>query len=367
MLKFEDIIGKFEIEGTPSAVTPLGHGKIHHTWELRCGDSAYVLQEMNHYVYKYPTVVMNNLFLVTEYLRGQIAKEGGDSERETLTFLRTRSGNQLLQTENGSYYRLYRMICSVEEMPKPRTPEEAGEAGRVLGVFARRLADFPVHLLSETVPKMHDMRFTLRQLLEAVRADMCLRTSDCQEQIQFVLDRSKKVHRIREAFEEGKIPLRVTHNDTRYNNILVDQGTGKAICLIDLDTVMPGISILDFGDSVRAADATYDVEETFGDIELDLDLYRAHLSGYAAEMGAVLTAEEKQLCAYAVWFSALEQGTRYLIDYLQGDRWSHDFSNERQNLYRAVNQFFLVLDVEEKMEAMNRIGEEIFAKWRKCS
>ena len=250
MLKFEEIISKFQIEGEITDVKPLGHGTVNHTYEIVCGGEHYVLQEMNHIVFKYPTEVMNNLFLVTEYLHDVIEQEGRDPQLEGLTFIRTKAGNQLLQTENGSYFRLYRMICCGEEMEKPTTPEQAYEAANAVGVFHRRLRDFDSSQLGVTVPKLHDMKNAMRQLLDAVRADICFRTSDCQEQIQFVLDRSKKLNEIQDAIESKQIPKRVTHNDTRYSNVLIDSDSKKAICLIDLDTVMPGASILDFGDAV---------------------------------------------------------------------------------------------------------------------
>lgn len=362
MMKFEEIIRKFEISGEITQVKPLGHGKVNHTYEILCGGQYYVLQEMNHFVFKYPTEVMNNLFLVTEYLRDIIEKEGRDPDLETLTFIRTKAGNQLLQTETGSYFRLYRMIHCGEEMGKPDTIEKAYEAGKILGQFQRRMRDFPTQQLSATMPKLHEMKYVMRTFLDAVRADICFRTSDCQEQIQFVLDRSKKLTLIRDAVDQGQIPLRVTHNDTHYSNILVDSDSKKAICLIDLDTVMPGVSILDFGDSVRAGAATFDEDEKSGDIELDLSLYRSHLQGYASEMGRVLAPKEKEMVTYAVWLMAMEKGIRYLTDYLTGDRNISDFSYERQNLYRAVNQFFLVLDIEEKWPQMDEIAVSVFEK-----
>ncbi|MCD7864485.1 MAG: phosphotransferase [Clostridiales bacterium] len=362
MSQFEEIIRKFQIKGEITGVKPLGHGTVNHTYEIVCGGIHYVLQEMNHFVFKYPTEVMNNLFLVTEYLRDVIEKEGRDPDLETLTFIRTKSGNQLLQTESGSYFRLYRMIDCGEEMKKPDTVETSYEVGKILGQFHRRLRDFPAEKLSYTVPKLHDMKHVMSAFLDAVRGDICFRTSDCQEQIQFVLERSKKISLIRDAIKAGEIPLRVTHNDTHYSNILVDEGSKKAICLIDLDTVMPGVSILDFGDSVRAGAATFDEDERSGDIELNLDLYHFHLQGYADEMGRVLTEKEKELINYAIWLMALERGIRYLTDYLNGDRYLTDFSYERQNLYRAVNQFFLVLDIEEKSELMAEIAKNVFRK-----
>lgn len=362
MLKFEEIISKFQVEGEITDVEPLGHGTVNHTYEIVCGGEHYVLQEMNHIVFKYPTEVMNNLFLVTEYLRKVIEEEGRDPDLETLTFIRTKAGNQLLQTETGSYFRLYRMICCGEEMEKPKTKEEAYEAAKAVGTFHRRMRGFESCQLGATVPKLHDMKYAMRQLLDAVRADICFRTSDCQEQIQFVLDRSKKLNKIQEAMDSKQIPRRVTHNDTRYSNVLVDSDSKKAICMIDLDTVMSGASILDFGDAVRAGAATFTEDEKAGNIELDLELYRGYLQGYCYEMGRVLTAKEKELIGYAVWLMAMESGMHFLTDYLSGDRHVTNFSDERQNLYRAVNQFFLVLDIEEKREQMDEIAAAVFMK-----
>ena len=362
MTKFDEIISKFQVEGEIAKVEPLGHGTVNHTYEIICGGEYYVLQEVNYSAFKYPTEVMNNLFLVTEYLREEIEKEGKDSQRETLTFIRTKAGNQLLQTEQGYYFRLYRMIRYGNEMEKPRTAEEAYEAAKAIGVFHRRLRDFDCKKLSYTLPKLHDMKYRLGQLLDAVRADICFRTSDCQEQIQFVLDRSKKLYLIQEAMDSNQIPRRVTHNDSRYGNVLIDSDSKKAICMIDLDTVMPGASILDFGDAVRAGAATFSEDEKSGNIEIDLDLYRAYLQGYCDEMGRVLTAKEKELLVYAVWLEAMEHGMHYLTDYLNGDRHTFHFSDERHNLYRAVNQFFLVLDIEEKQDKMNEIAEAVLMK-----
>lgn len=359
MKNFQEIISKFQITGELKEAKVLGHGTVNHTYEVLCGEDYYVLQEMNHVIFKYPTEVINNAFLVTEYLRKQIEKEGGDPESETLTFIRTKAGNQLLQTENGGYFRLYRMIRNGQEMEKPSNAQKAYEAGRVLGLFQRRMKDFDSRQLSATAPKLHDMQYTLRQLLDAVRADICFRTSDCQEQIQFVLDRSSKLNRIQEAVESNQIPNRVTHNDARYTNVLLNATTQKAMCLIDLDTVMSGASLLDFGDAARAGAATFSEDEKSGNIELDLNLYRAYLEGYLAEMGKTLTAKERELIGYSVWLMAMEKGMHYLTDYLSGDRHNSDFSDDRQNLYRAVNQFFLVLDIEEKQDQMNEMAAAV--------
>ncbi len=359
MEQFEEIIRKFQIEGDITAVEPLGHGAVNQTFAVTCGGEHYVLQEMNRSVFKYPTEVMNNLFLVTEYLRDVIEQEGRDPDLETLTFVRTTSGNQLLQTTEGNYFRLYRMIFHGEAMKKPATPEAAYEMGRIVGQFHRRLRDFPTRKLSYPVPKLHDMGKVMRAFVEAVRADICFRAGDCQEQIHFVLDRSEKIDRIQAAVDGKEIPLRVSHNDPHYKNILVDPATKKAICLIDLDTVMPGVSIVDFGDAVRVGAATANEEEKSGDIELDLTLYQGMLHGYVEEMGRILTEREWELIGYAVWLATLERGIWYLTDYLNGSFSSLVFSDEQEALYRAVNQFYLTLDIEARQDEIDAIAEEI--------
>ncbi len=356
---FEEIIRKFQIEGDITEVEPLGHGTVNRTFAVTCGGEHYVLQEMNRSVFKYPTEVMNNLFLVTEYLRDVIEQEGRDPDLETLTFIRTTSGNQLLQTTEGNYFRLYRMIFHGEAMKKPATTEAAYEMGRIVGQFHRRLRDFPVRKLSYPIPKLHDMGKVMRSFVEAVRADICFHAGDCQEQIHFVLNRSEQMDRIRAAVEEKEIPLRVAHNDPHYKNILVNPATGKAICLIDLDTVMPGVSVVDFGDAARVGAATANEEEKSGDIELDLTLYRGMLHGYVEEMGRILTEREWELIGYAVWLATIERGIWYLTDYLNGTASSVVFSDEQEALYRAVNQFYLTLDIEAKQDEMKAIAEEI--------
>lgn len=359
MRDFEEIVSKFQTEDELTEIRPLGQGTVNHTFEVVCGQHHYVLQEINHSVFKYPVEIMNNLFQVTEYLRKAIALEGGNPECETLTFIRTKAENQLLQTEDGNYYRMYRMVCAGTQMPKPQTKKEAFEAAAAVAKFHCRLAGFNVKNLSSTFPKLHDMRDAVKQLLDAVRADICFRTSNCQEQIHFVLDRSDRLGLIRDAAEAGWIPQRVTHNDAGYNNILSDEATGKAICLIDLDTVMAGSALYDFGNAVRMGAATVSEYEKSGDVELDLTLYRAYLEGYLFYMGMKLTNRERELLGYSVWFSAMEQGIRYLTDYLSGRSEAEDFSEDKLYLYCAVNQFFLVLDIEDKKEQMEQIENEV--------
>lgn len=359
MTNFQEIMNKFQVEGEVTEVKPLGHGHVNHTFEVICGGKHYVLQEINHILFKYPVEVVNNQFLITEYLREKIAADGGDPKRETLTFIRTEAENQLLQTEDGAYYRLYRMVEDGIEASKPSTKEEVYEAAAVVGLFQHRLIGFDESQLSYTFPRMHDMQSCVRRLLDALRADICSRTADCQEQIRFVLDRSEQLHEISAGLESGKIPRRVAHNDAGYSNVLLDAETKKAICMLDLDTVMPGSSLYDFGELVRAGAASVTELDKTGDVELNLTFYRETLEGYLTYMNHHLTKREKELLSYSVWLMAMEKGMIFLTDYLEGDRNIYDFSDEKQNLYAAVNQFYLVLDIEDKMEQMQQIVTEV--------
>lgn len=203
------------------------------------------------------------------------------------------------------------------------------------------------------------MQSCVRRLLDALRADICSRTADCQEQIRFVLDRSEQLHEISAGLESGKIPRRVAHNDAGYSNVLLDAETKKAICMLDLDTVMPGSSLYDFGELVRAGAASVTELDKTGDVELNLTFYRETLEGYLTHMNHHLTKREKELLSYSVWLMAMEKGMNFLTDYLEGDRNIYDFSEEKLNLYAAVNQFYLVLDIEDKIDKMQEIVTEV--------
>ncbi len=359
MTNYADILTKFDIDCGNLVVKPLGHGRVNHTFEICCDGGHYVLQEINHLIFKYPTEVMNNLFQVTEYMRWRIAEEGGDPNREAMTFLRTRGENNLLQTEEGNFFRVYRMVENGSEMEKPSSPKEAFEAASALGKFQHLLHDFPAERLSMTFPDLHNLRRQMSRFLDAVRADICFRTSYCQEQIHFVLDHSDRLYIIENELDTGSIPRRVTHNDPGYNNVLVDDQTKEALCLIDLDTVMTGASVFDFGDAVRMGAASVNELDRTGDIELDLDLYRAYLEGYLKYMGPHLTSRETDLLGYSVWVASMERGIRYLTAYLNGEWNEGEFSDDKQNLFAAVNQFFLVLDIEDKHDQMEQILAEV--------
>lgn len=357
MKDFRAIVAKFQIEDVFIEARPLGHGAINDTYEIICENDHYVLQEINRMVFKHPADVMNNLFAVTEHLKKKIEEEGGDPKRETLEYIRTKEGNTMHQTPEKSYYRMYRMIQDAEAMERMETEECAEHAAQAFGKFQKRMADFDSSRLSETLPRYHDTRYQMKQLLNAIRADVCGRASACQPQIMFVLELSEKLGMIKEAMKAGQIPVRVTHNDTKCSNVLMKKSTKQAVCVIDLDTVMPGCALYDYGDAIRSGASVQREDGTAG---LDLSMFEAYTRGYLSEMKDSLTVREKELMAYSAWVMTMECGIRYLTDYLSGDVHFTHGETEDANLKKAIRQFQVVLDMEHKKEKMEEIIRRYF-------
>ena len=360
MRDFREIVEKFQIDDEFVEARPLGNGAIHHTHEIICKKDHYVLQEMNRFVFRHPADVMHNVFMVTDYIREVVAKEGGDVERATLQFIRTREGYPLLQTEDKSFYRMYRMIQGVEAMEQMKSLECAEHAAAAYGLFQKRLIDFDSTQLSETISRYHDTKYQLRVLLNAVRADVCGRANACQQQIMFVMERSERLGIIEEELRAGLIPERVTHNDTKCSNVLMEKDTKNAVCVIDLDTVMPGSALYDYGDAVRSATCKW-IPDAGDNVEMDLDIFEAYTKGYLSEMKEYLTDREKELMVYSVWLMTMECGIRYLADYLGGDLMYSNWESVTANRDKAMQQFYLVLDIEDKMEQMEAIVKKYLA------
>lgn len=354
MRDFKEIVAKFQIDDVFVEARPLGQGAIHETYEIICENDHYVLQEINRFVFRHPADVMHNIFQVTDYLRKIIEKEGGDPKRETLEFIRTREGYPLLQTEKKSFYRMYRMIQGVEAMDQMKSLECAEHAAAAYGKFQKRLIDFDSTQLSETIHRYHDTKYQLKVLINAVRADVCGRTTECQQQIMFCMDRSERLGVIEDEMRAGIIPERVTHNDTKCSNVLMEKATKTAVCVIDLDTVMPGSALYDYGDAVRSAACTW-VPVADENIEMDMEMFEAYTKGYLSEMRDYLTDREKELMVYSVWLMAMECGIRYLADYLSGDITYTHWESETANLDKAMQQFYLVLDIEDKWDALEEV------------
>ncbi len=359
-MDIKSIISEFRFEGDFKDVREFGSGHINSTYIADFGAKRYVIQKINTKVFKNPDALMENVFSVTRYLKNIIIENKGEPERETLKFIRTKSGKEYLKTADGECYRAYIFVENSVCYDAADSPEMFRKSGAAFGQFQKLLASFPADTLFETIPHFHDTPWRYYNEFEpAVLKNICSRAEGCGEEIHFVQEREKKLYRIADKLAAGEIPLRVTHNDTKLNNVLFDKTTGESLAVIDLDTVMPGSALYDFGDSIRfGASTAAEDERNLSRVEIKLEYFKAYAEGYLGEAGDSLTEEEKTLLPYAAWLMTLECGMRFLTDYLSGDVYFKTDYPEH-NLVRAKNQFRLVSDIERKMEKMEAIVSDI--------
>ncbi len=346
------IIGQFNVT---DGATPYGKGHINDTYLSNACEPRYILQRINHNVFKRPQDVMENIVHVTEHLRKKIEAEGGDPKRETLNLVRTHEGEPYYVTPEGDYFRMYEFIEGAQTYEIVEEPIHFYNAAKAFAKFQQRLADFPAEKLHETIPNFHDTTDRFRQLKEAIANDKAGRLKDVQAEVEFALAREKDASVIVDAIKEGTVPLRVTHNDTKYNNIMIDDETGLGICVIDLDTVMPGSLLYDYGDSLRFGTNPADEDEKdLSKVYCDLNLFEMFTKGYMEELKDVMTPREKELMPFAAKLMTYECGIRFLADYLNGDTY-FKVKRPEHNLDRCRTQFKLVKDMEEKENLMKEI------------
>lgn len=338
-----------------------GHGHINDTFcvltQPREGDCVrYILQRINGSVFPNPVGLMENMVAVTGFLREKVTSLGGDPSRETLQLFPTRQGASWYTDTQGEVWRLTDFVEGTYCLQSAGTPALFAASARAFGRFQRLLGDFPAETLHEVIPRFHDTENRFRLLLEAMRQDSMGRAPEVRREIDFVQARQADCSVAVEALRQGVLPLRVTHNDTKLNNVLLDRSTREGICVIDLDTVMPGLSIYDFGDSIRfGANHAAEDEKDLSLVNLDLDLYEAYTQGFLTGAGNVLTPEEIRYLPWGARLMTLECGIRFLTDYLQGDTY---FKTQYpgQNLDRCRTQFKLVSQMEEHFSQMEDIA-----------
>ena len=357
----EDAVYAFGFGPQCSYVKPFGEGHINETYAVYMPGPEgtdvprYVLQRVNIHVFKNPAQVMENIFSVTEYLREVIRKEGGDLDRETLSYIKTKSGDTYFEDADGQPWRCLhyvpKSIChqTVEE------PQQFYQSARSFGHFLKQLGDYPAEDLYETIPRFHDTVKRFRDFSEAVRKDVKNRAGQCREEIDFALAREADCGVLMNQLQEGILPLRVTHNDTKLNNILFDADTDQGLCIIDLDTIMPGLAANDFGDSIRFGASTAEEDEPdLSKVHFDIHLYELYVKGYLEMAREVLTPAEIDSLPWGARLMTLECGMRFLADYLQGDVYFKTAYPEH-NLVRARTQFRLVKEMEEQFDSMYEI------------
>ncbi len=337
---------------------PMEGGHINDTYAVDSPEGKFVLQRINRFVFPHPEDIMENITGVTAFLRDKLRRQGGDVRRGTLTVRETTDGKSCFQDEAGEYWRCTAYIPGASSHETATGPEMLREAGRAFGEFQRMLSDYPADTLHEIIPKFHDTPDRFRQLREAVEKDASGRKKDAAPELEFAFQREGRCGLLMELLAEKKLPLRVTHNDTKMSNVLIDDTTGKAVCVIDLDTVMPGLTAFDFGDSIRAGASTAAEDETdLSKVRFDLDQFKAYTEGFLSAAGSALTEEELRTLPDGAILMTFEVGIRFLADFLNGDVYFRT-AYPTHNLDRARNQFKLVEDMEARREEMGKIVRE---------
>lgn len=358
-LDFKRICEQFKIKGSFVSAEKYGEGHINDTFLVKTTETEYILQRVNNTVFKKPWEVMENISKVTGFMAKQIASCGGDTERETLTIVKTLNEEDFYIAEDGRLFRMYVFIDNATCYQIIENAEVFYRAARAFGKFQKMLKDFPADELHETIVNFHNTVDRYRIFKEAIEQDKVNRLESVKAEVEFALAREKDAGIIVDALSDKKIPLRVTHNDTKLNNVMIDDETGIGVCVIDLDTVMPGSMLYDFGDSIRFGASTAAEDELdLNKVTMDLNLFSEYTRGYLEELGDSITEEELKLLPMSAKLMTLECGVRFLTDYLDGDNY-FKIHREHHNLDRARTQFKLVWDMERKMDEMNEIVENI--------
>ncbi len=349
----------FCLKGEPVECIPFGHGHINSTFKI-CTDQGaeYVLQRINTYVFKDPVGLMNNAGAITDYIRARVS-----DPRLALHFLTTRDGQFYHQDENGEFWRMYDFVGGFC-LDTPECEDDFYQSALAFGRFQQMLSEFPADTLVETIPEFHNTIDRYRQFKAAVQENRTGRLDTCREDVAFLLEREEMGSKLQKMREAKDLPLRVTHNDTKLNNVLLDKRTRKSLCVLDLDTVMPGLSAYDFGDSIRfgAATAAED-EKDVSLMEMDLHLFEVYTRGFL-EAATNLTDAELKALPMGAYTMTLECATRFLKDYLDGDVY-FSVKYPEHNLVRARTQIKLVADMETKLAEMDAIVAKVAAELRK--
>lgn len=353
------IVESFDIKGEFYLAKPFGNGHINDTRYVETKDADgihhYVLQKINKNVFKNPERLMDNYTEVTDYLRRVIAEAGGDPERETLSVIKALDGKNYHVDRRGEYWRLLNFIEDSMSYDKVERPEQFYESAVAFGNFQYLLRDYPADTLYETIPNFHNTPDRFEKFMEAVERDSEGRCAEVREEIEFVKARREFANTLENAHAAGRLPLRVTHNDTKLNNILFDKKTGKPICVVDLDTIMPGYSVCDFGDSIRfGATTALEDEVDLTKVNFDINLYELYVKGFIEGARGGLTETELELLPIGAIMLTYECGMRFLTDYISGDTY-FKITREKHNLDRARNQFKLVSDMEKQLDKMREI------------
>jgi Phosphotransferase enzyme family len=353
----KQVFSQFAVQGNFREAQFLKVGHINDTYlitsDLAGVPEQFIFQRINHFVFRDPEGLMANFEKITRHLRSRLEKlPGRDPDRETLNLLYSRSGRCCYVSPAGEYWRAYRFVGDVHIVNVAARPEEAFEAGLAFGRFQRLLSDLDAASLRETIPFFHHTPRRFSRFREVLARDSQNRAREAQDAVAFAFEREPMTGVITDALAAGRLPLRITHNDTKINNVLFDNRTGKAICVIDLDTTMPGSSLYDFGDMVRTTTSfAAEDEKDLSRVKLEMEMFRALAEGYLREAGDFLTSRELDLLVFSGKLITFTIGLRFLTDFLEGDVYFR-VHRPGQNLDRARAQFALVRSMEDQERAM---------------
>ncbi len=351
--KRAEALGAYSHIGAAVSCERYGNGHINDTF-LTVSETGkrYIFQRINHTVFPHPDEVMENITAVSEHIRRKVAAEGGDAQRASLVVVPTDLGKSFYKDSIGSYWRMYEFTEGTVAKDRVDSIKTFTDCAEAFGRFQGYLSDFDASVLHEAIANFHNTPVRYENLMRAIEKDPLGRVAQVQAEIAFVKERAEFVWTLERAREAGELPLRVTHNDTKLNNILFDAQSGVPVCVIDLDTVMPGYSVNDFGDSIRFGANTAAEDETdLSKVSLDVALYRAYAEGFLRGCNGKLTDTEVALLPIGARMMTLECGMRFLTDYIEGDTYFR-ISRPSHNLDRCRCQFALVADMERKADQM---------------
>lgn len=341
-------------------IAPYGDGHINDTYLT--SSKQFILQKINTKIFKDYEKLMGNIEGVTSFLKEKIIAAGGNPERETLTVIKTKDGKNYYETEDGDVYRLYIFISDSISITNVTDPVQLYHAGKAFGKFQFMLADYPAEELFEVIPDFHNTRKRFEALKEAIKNDVAGRKHLVEKEIEFALSQEYYIDTVVDALASGELPLRVTHNDTKINNVLFDKDTKEGVCVIDLDTVMPGSLLYDFGDALRAGATTGAEDEIdLSKVWFDIYAFKNFAKGFLEYTNESMTEKEAELLPLSGKLLTYECGIRFLTDYLNGDTY-FKIHREHHNLDRARNQFKLVQDMEKKEAEMKSIIAQLRGK-----
>jgi aminoglycoside phosphotransferase (APT) family kinase protein len=352
------VVREFQIDADFADAAPYGSGHINDTYCAAFHQAGvpirFILQRINHNIFKSPLTLMENIQRVTLHLAAQVeGKPGGG--RRVLTLIPARDGRAFHVDPDGNYWRTYRFIEGSRTYEAVESAGQAYQAAKAFGDFQKLLVDLPAPRLHDTIPDFHHTPRRFVGLVQAIAADVAGRAALAKAEIEFALAHEP----ITGVLLDANLPERVTHNDTKLNNVMIDCVTGEGICVIDLDTVMPGLAVYDFGDLARSATSpAKEDERDLSKVTMQFPMFEALVRGYLASAGGFLTKPEKQYIAFSGKLITFEIGMRFLTDYLSGDKY-FKVAHEGHNLDRCRTQFKLVESMEEQEERMNRLVESI--------